>query len=266
MDKEDIKKLAQNTTFIPGIYNYCDRWCERCHFCSRCMNYAMSEEQFSDPEARDIHNEKFWQKLRETFQVTLEMLKEMAEEEGIDPDSLETETTLEEDNRIEETAERHECCCAARSYVDMVNTWFESAADVFEEKGNELNMKVQLELPNADPLGEAVSLKDAVEVVRWYQHQIYVKLMRAVRGILEDRSESLDEFPKDSDGSAKVALIGIDRSIAAWGEMRNHFPNREDDILDLLVHLDRLRRKVESEFPEARSFVRPGFDEIEKIG
>ena len=261
MDKEHIKKLAQNPDFISGIYNYCDRWCERCPFCSRCMNYALSEEQFSDPEARDIHNEKFWEKLRETFQVTLEMLKEMAEQEGIDLDSLDVEETAEEDERIEEIAESNECCRAARAYGEMVNRWFDAATDLFEEKGDELSLKAQLELPNADPAGEAVSLKDAVEVIRWYQHQIYVKLMRAVRGKLEERTEIDDDFPKDSDGSAKVALIAIDRSIAAWGELRNQFHEQEDDILDLLVHLDRLRRNVENEFPDSRAFVRPGFDD-----
>jgi hypothetical protein len=30
MKKEEIKKLAENKDLIPGVYNYCDRWCERC--------------------------------------------------------------------------------------------------------------------------------------------------------------------------------------------------------------------------------------------
>jgi len=47
-------------------------------------------------------------------------------------------------------------------------------------------------------------------VVRRYQHQIYVKLIRAVRGTLEEEDESFDEFAKDSGGSAKVALIGME--------------------------------------------------------
>jgi hypothetical protein len=81
---------------------------------------------------------------------------------------------------------------------------------------------------------------------------------------LEETSEDFEEFPKDSDGSAKVALIAIDRSIAAWGQMREHFPQRRDDILDILVHLDRLRRKTETLFPDARAFVRPGFDSTDK--
>ena len=48
MDKEYIKKLTENPNFIPGIYNYCDRWCQRCPFTFRCMNFAMTEEHFAD--------------------------------------------------------------------------------------------------------------------------------------------------------------------------------------------------------------------------
>jgi hypothetical protein len=80
---------------------------------------------------------------------------------------------------------------------------------------------------------------------------------------LEETPQSLNGFPKDSDGSAKIALIAIDRSIAAWGQMRQHLPQREDNILDILVHLDRLRRKTETVFPNAKAFVRPGFDYAE---
>lgn len=142
----------------------------------------------------------------------------------------------------------------------MVDDWFDSAEGLFEEKENELNLKVRLAIPNTDPFEEAASLKDSVEIIRWYQHLIYAKIMRAIEGDLRGEPEILDEFPRDSDGSAKVALIAIDRSIAAWGAMRHHFPEQEDTILDLLVHLDRLRRKIEKTFPGARAFVRPGFD------
>jgi hypothetical protein len=146
----------------------------------------------------------------------------------------------------------------------MVNDWFDSAKELFEEKADDLGLQVRLELPGYDPAEEADNLKDSVDIIRWYQHFIYVKLIRAVQGKLEETPQGLDEFPKDSDGSAKIALIAIDRSIAAWGQMREHFPQRRDDILDVLVHLDRLRRKTETLFPDARAFVRPGFDSPDK--
>ena len=264
MDKEYIKKLAENPNLIPGIYNYCDRWCERCPFTSRCMNFALSEEHFADPQTHDINNEAFWEKLSEIFQLTLEMVKETAQEQGIDLDSLDLQQAADERETIRNSAKHHECPCAAKVYGQMVNDWFDSAKELFEEKADDLGLQVRLELPDSDPAEEADNLKDSVDIIRWYQHFIYVKLIRAVQGQLEDISQGLDEFPKDSDGSAKVALIAIDRSIAAWGQMREHFPQRRDDILDVLVHLDRLRRKTETLFPDARTFVRPGFDSPDK--
>ena len=97
MQKEDIKKLMNNKNFIPGIYNYCDRWCERCFFTARCINFAMIREYSADPAASDITNEKFWQSLSEIFKVTREMLEESAEELGRDLDSF----YFEESPRVE---------------------------------------------------------------------------------------------------------------------------------------------------------------------
>ena len=157
--------------------------------------------------------------------------------------------------------EEHESPRAAKRYADTANEWFDSAKPLFKEKRVVLEAQARMRLPGADPSGEGVRLKDAVEVARYYQYQIQVKLMRAADSLLEEESETLlKEYPKDSDGSAKVALIGIDRSISAWSEMRLQFPDEEHRILDILVQLDRLRRNVEKTFPNARSFVRPGFD------
>lgn len=45
--------------------------------------------------------------------------------------------------------------------------------------------------------------------------------------------------------------------------MLNEVPDSEDDTLDILVQLERLRRMAETAFPRARDFVRPEFDEVE---
>ena len=262
MDKEDIKKLAGDPRFIKGIYNYCDRWCERCPFTSRCLNFAMTDEKFADPETRDLNNEAFWQKLSETFQLTLDLLKETAEREGIDLDSLDIEEVAEEKKLKDEVVKSHKCCRAAREYGEMADYWFDSSRDIFEKKGDEVNMEVRPEIANVSPMREETGSEEALQVLRWYQHQIYVKLMRAIRASLEEEMEISDEFAKDSDGSAKVALIAIDRSIAAWGEIRNIFPLPGNAILDMLVHLERLRKEIEKIFPSAREFIRPGFDKI----
>ena len=249
MDKDLLKKLAGEERFIPGIYNYCDRWCERCPQTSHCLNFACSEEEFADPETRDFENEAFWEKLSESFRTALELLKDAADEHGIDLESLEAGPSDEELERKDEMAKSHEVCRAAKVYSDIVQDWFASPANLLVAS------------PALD--GEGASLEEAMEVIRWYQHFIYVKLMRAVRGELDERGEELDDLPKDSEGSAKIALIAIDRSIGAWGTVYAHdsFPNEK--ILRFIAYLDRLREEVEKTFPAARSFARPGFEKTD---
>ena len=262
MNKEEIKKLVKNKNFISGIYNYCDRWCERCAFTSRCMNFAMTREYSDDPEASDISNEKFWQSLSEIFKVTREMLEESAEEMGIDLDSIDFEEASRDETIKDKIVENHICCKTAKKYYEMVDAFFESeyipSLHLVDKSDGENSPE---ELQKIDKLDGPATLDELVEIIYWYHHFIYVKLMRSVRGTLGDPSEILEEFPKDSDGSAKVALIAIDRSMAAWGHMHNYFSSHRDQILSIIKHLDGLHKRVENVFPEARNFVRPGFDE-----
>jgi hypothetical protein len=260
MDKKQIEKLAKDPRFIPGIYNYCDRWCERCAFTSRCMTYALSEDEFDNPELQDINNKVFWDKLHGIFEVTLEMVKEKAEEMGIDLNAIDYEEITKQEEQVRKIVKEKPYCQAALSYIKKVDSWFDSNKGLLENKVDELQTLAEADIPGTRPADEAVSIQDYLEVVCWYQHQIYVKLCRAASGLIRGELEDLEYFPQDANGSAKVAIIGIERSIAAWGGLLNQFPQQEHPILDLLVNLKRLLRQVEAVFPDARAFVRLGFD------
>src|SRR5207248_4359063 len=84
MPKEELLGLIENPDFISGIYNYCDRWCERCPLTSRCLLYATEKAGEDDPAARDIQNEAFWEKLHDIFAQTRQMIEEDAARQGID--------------------------------------------------------------------------------------------------------------------------------------------------------------------------------------
>jgi len=260
-EKEATKNQPEKSTHIPGIYNYCDRWCERCPFTSRCLNFEMSEEKFGDLENADITNEVFWQRLSETFQETLGMLKEMAAEKGIDLDAIELEDDDDFERRFDDPSVVHLITHMANSYISMVDDWFDSNVYIFGDDHPEL-LDAAADAAQTPPDDDTISLIDSAEIIRWYQHQIYVKLRRALHSADDEaRDDEIDDFPKDSDGSAKVSLIGMDRCISAWGKIIAHFPDEEVSILGIIAHLERLRRRTETEFSDARAFVRPGFDE-----
>jgi hypothetical protein len=250
MNRDRLKKLARDERFISGIYNYCDRWCERCPQTSRCLNFSVSEEEFSDPEARDIGNEAFWKKLSGILGEALELLRESAKEWGIDIETLDSAEDEENIKTKDVAAENHLLCRVAKRYSQLAEDWFGRRDTLFFEI--------------AAAAGEGVSIEEAIEVIRWYQYFIGAKVMRAIRGNTEE--ERCGEFPSDSDGSAKIALIAIDRSIAAWAVIQHYIADGDREVIDVIAFLDGLRQAAEETFPQARSFIRPGFDGVEAIG
>jgi hypothetical protein len=121
-------------------------------------------------------------------------------------------------------------------------------------------LQAQARLGAGHPEDVAAEIGDGLEVVQWYLFFIDVKLQRAVASRVDRNRDGDDGFPSDADGSAKVALVAIDRSIGAWARLRGHLDGEADAMLDLLVQLERLRRAVERDFPTARAFRRPGLD------
>ena len=68
--------------FIDGIYNYCDRWCERCTFTSRCRNYESTSKL--SPEQLDISNKAFWDNISSNMNDALKVLYTTAMKQGFD--------------------------------------------------------------------------------------------------------------------------------------------------------------------------------------
>ncbi len=260
MKKKELLNLVNRPEMILGIYNYCDRWCERCDFTNRCANFAIGEENFSK-SGEDSNNKAFWDELHNVFQLTMEMILESAEKHGIDLNDIDTEKYEEERKQLNELTNAHECAYLSKDYYTYVNDWFDATEDLIEEKKESWKTNARIGLSEDDIVKEVGHLNDIIDVIRWYQYQIHVKLKRAIHGKLDDANEPPDEYPKDSDGFAKVALIGMDRSIAAWGKMLPLFPIKEDVIFKILVLLEKLKRRTEKEFLDARSFVRAGFDD-----
>ena len=256
MNTKDLIELANNPDFISAIYNYCDRWCERCPFTSRCLLYATEkEDEDDDPASRDIRNAAFWNKLASIFEQTREMITMWAEENGVDLQAVDADAAIEEHHNELKDARNDQLALAAENYAWEVKKWFEE----------------ELVMQTSDDSGASAtetgdedgSIEDATEVIRWYQFQIAAKTVRALmsRGDEEDEANE-GVSTRQSDGSAKVALIAADRSISAWRLMQLSFPDKADSIVPLLVALERLRQSTEQAFPNARNFIRPGFDEV----
>jgi hypothetical protein len=246
---------------IPGIYNYCDRWCERCTLSSRCNNYTVD----ATPEQKDGSRKALWNKVGQNFQAAARILHEVSKENGIDFNNVsaeEIETYNRKREMARQTALGHPLSTATLQYITKARQLLENK-ELMKNKAATILQHVQIGIDSEEEaIAETESIKDSQEIIAWYLHFIHVKIMRALMGKMEyDEWQELNGFPKDSDGSAKIALIGIDRSIEAWTVMLEQVPAAEDQILYLLALLQRSRRMGENEFPNARNFIRPGFDQ-----
>ena len=234
--------------FISGIHNYCDRWCERCTFTARCR-VAELEAETTDEE-RDINNEVFWRRLAANFAEAKQMLQEMAEEWDIDLNAVSDQEFTEHRNR-QDNIIRNEIL------TKLAEKYWKDARQLLEEKDDWLIFS---------PLDEEAQ-NAQLSVIYWYQFFISAKVQRGLGGILDFDGnldeEELTDTQSDTNGSIKIALIAVERSIMAWsGLMTNENYSKIKPIIALL---EKIRRECEVKFPMARDFIRPGFDELETI-
>lgn len=260
--KKKSKKVT-DVGFIPGIYNYCDRWCEKCEQRLHCMSFVMGkkiEEKggFSFDREVSREDENIWTRLKNVFDSTYEVLHELAEERGIDVEDIYTSENIDKDFWGENFEDRSkgESCNLQVEASDIIRICM-----IYEDMGDKCLERIFEQLDEKDKRETGEAVDDAVEVVNWYLDLIQAKMRRALYGYFYQESFGKRDT-EDFNGSAKVALIAVDRSIESWRLIREICPDHLREIRHLLVVLEQLQTDIGKQFPGAREFRRPGFDEF----
>lgn len=243
---------------IVGIHNYCDRWCEHCTFTSRCAVYT--DESGIPEEQRDANNEAFWKKLQENFAKAKEILEKAAARTGL-PTQEELSEQSRRDNEMQLRIRQHPIGALTLEYADVASAWLKTQPgmlDRLEDLKHELILGVETE---EGAKLQTATIRESLAVIQWYLHFIHVKFARALMSRLpHDQFDLSEDDDYDSNGSAKVALIAVERSMHAWSAIFSILPQEEDHFLKVLSMLETIRKMALAEFPNAMSFVRPGFD------
>lgn len=223
--------------FIVGIFNYCDRWCETCAFTSRCRLFAdVAETEASlDPGLKALVVTHRSQEEEATPPPPWldELLRDM-DQALLEPgdDDAPSERSLP----LEHLAIEHR----AREYGLRAYAWLQERESHPDD--------------HTDPQA----------VIAWFHMLIAIKTHRALHGLADDQPEDRD-WPADYDGSAKVALLGIDRSHGAWLELIECHVASDSEAAPFVEDLVWLGEALERVFPGARAFVRPALDEPEEV-
>lgn len=221
--------------FIVGIFNYCDRWCEACPFTARCRLFAdMAEIEASlDPGLKALVEAPPLEPTPPPPPWLEELLQEMDKAIHEPANNQPPERPIPPEHA---GIERR-----ARGYCKRAYRWLTA-------------------LESAASCGPA----DPRAVISRFHTLIAAKIHRALHGLANDAPEDRD-WPPDYDGSAKVALLGIERSHAAWLELVQQGVTSDADAAPLIADLVWLGEALERVFPNARAFVRPAFDEPDEV-
>jgi hypothetical protein len=234
--------------YIDFISAYCDRWCERCAFTQQCSTFAV-----------DIALQMCDGNFEEAVQLAVgpppprtaaeaRRRRERAEERTSIPPPTEAEMKEferedeEREARIDDTPLK----TASERVLLLSRRWLADHAE-----------RVATDAPP--------DLADAIEVARWDSFFIHAKLHRAQSGL--DEATHGRRFRKlriqtDWNGSAKVALISITRSITAWEAIAT--ATADPDARHVAAELRALQQELEKVFPNAWKFQRPGFDGVRR--
>lgn len=258
--------------FIPGVFNYCDRWCERCDFVDRCR-VGMHELDAEEGGFKERTMDEALQEMSENFKKTLEMLHDMARQHGFDlndvlKDTPENRAAEEEYEALQKAAREHPLSETAMDYSVSIHKWFQERRQVFKAAVERMAGRASMNIEPEQQLRDAERLSDALELLERYSMPVASKTDRAVMG----QQEELDEYEiemggadqSDWNGSAKVAVILMERSLAAWKIVFDLVPEVVDDALPLVARLKKAHELLEAQFPNARKFIRPGFDAPKK--
>lgn len=246
--------------FIIGIHNYCDRWCERCPFTIQCSVFQIDEERARKRAEKGIPDNDFTEIVSENFQIVMDIMEDMMEDQEFEPDELDFEAIQVEEETLKNYAKSHPISINSEVYLKDVRNWFEENETLLKNYEQTFKDTHQLGLKDSQIIDAYENIYEAIEIINWFHAFIHVKLMRALQhGKLDLSYEDL--IQNDANGTAKVALIGIEKSIVAWGILYTQIPESEDYILKMLVLLETIKKDVLKEFPEVRSFLRPGFDD-----
>lgn len=218
------KKNINHNKFEPGIYNYCDRWCEKCKNTKKCMVYY--NEQADKLEMRkkgldpdDLEN--VLAAVSRRFSQTMKMILSDCKEKGIDLKmTVKAEEHYKERKQKTKISNDHLYKLAHSFYKKMIK-WFES-------------------VPSLD----IVEYREAYQRLGWHGTIISAKIYRALSSKRESEFEADDFLLQDSKMSALVAYRSTMISIESLKLMDSYVVDAR--ISEMIELLERAKKRINS--------------------
>ena len=221
--------------FILGIYNYCDRWCERCPFTNRCRVFAdLAEIEFEEGNGPLTEGTRSRERRRQASLAEFGCSEEKV--------ALDHSSSMSQDD------------------MDRLFANLEVSIGPDPEVvagGDALRERLRALVHSKNP-----TVRDAIATIRHFTLFVPLKLMRAVSQVAQGERGGPQS---DAHGSGKAALLGLERMTLAWQALVGADCLSDGEVAPFLNEIAGMRRNLDRVLPDARAFVRPGFDELDEV-
>jgi hypothetical protein len=217
--------MTLNDGFIVNVSSFCDRWCARCALTAHCELFVKHN---SDCETTTADS-------RMSLLEQVEMMHDAAQNHPAQAPPRETDSKLP---------------------TDLEPSSMQPSPEVVRN-GRALHRKRQRARFSAN-----ASVRMAIETIDHFTLFVPVKMLLCL-GTVSRHGPGPQQ--SDANGWGKAALLGLERMRIAWTLLVNTHHYSESDVAPFLSEIGRMQRNLERAVPNARAFVRPGFDEMEEV-
>lgn len=251
LDKDRLLEAAKSGDFISSIYNYCDRWCEKCKFTEKCLNFRMIDNKIKSQNSNGNTNEPI-NNIEDSLKLAMELIQDITKELNVKINDSEEKEIQNEQKRIDTKIKENSIIRQCRRYSKAVNDFLNDNSLYF---GKILGCEI---LSGDDSISKE---KEAVEIIMWYNYMIEVKFARTLHGYYSKLDEEDDNYDYDDKlVSARITIYSIDRLMAAWYFIYTTYSTYEENAKDFLVMLAKIKNEIEQFIPEVVAYKRPYFD------
>ena len=262
---DDLLELAKNKKFESGIYNYCDRWCEKCPDTEKCYLYAQ-EQLRKDLAPSPLHrtgegsDEKdkndFMSEAMYSLKTTEKLIKTVMKKDGFNPDEI--DKNIEENDWDKDARKRYdsvECLKLINDYSDEARKFLEKYFTSQEQYKQQFNLEL-----NQD------DIKNEIETINWYYTFLPTKVWRCLyehEDWQRERDKELKEMIKQ--GLEKYfALVEkcFNKSKQALSGLAQERQDYSETVADLLnkLNLAEISFKEEFNLPQGYNVMPPSFN------
>ena len=232
--KSDLQQLARDPAIIKAIHEACDQWCMYCPATKHCLVFRCSDGVADtidwDTSGKTTHG----------VAAGMVFVRTIAEAEG--------RRAPPEIDVVLSRGPRGPIVAALSDPLEHLGRTYMHVAEAYLASRKDVPFEIIYRSGGPTPL----------EVFAWHHTLAPARIFRAILNAAE-AAAGTEGRHVDALRAAKVALLGIDRSLEALPALA---ADDDDPRLKFLqTHLSRLRNEVEARFPDARAFTREGLDQ-----